>query len=216
MTLSELRSYCWDLLDDPSGGYFTQSILDMRLNLALRELQKRLISANHEYYVSCVKTNTAANQQVYSLPTDFLQVIRLEWYPVGLSGSVASQKILPITPNQRDIVGIVQNDVPQFYSLSKNNFVLWPIPTTVVEMHLEYAPLVIELTASGDVPDAPAQFQEYIAILATRDCLIKDGRPLAPIETKLQQYELLLKQISVQRQADNPRMVVQTGGEWTW
>lgn len=188
----------------------------MRLNLAQKELQKRLISANKEYYLKCVKTDTVANQQAYSLPDDFMQVIRLEWYLSGTAGTNASNQILPMTPNQRDLVESVQAQYPQFYSMAKNNLMLWPIPTTSVEVHLEYSYLVTDMSLDADEPDAPEYFHEYVAILATRDCLIKDGRPLAPIDSKLQYYETLLKQIAEQRQADEPRAVVATGNDLGW
>ncbi len=222
MVLSQLRSLVLDYCDDPQGSYFTSTIVNLRLNLAMWELQKRLISANKEYYTICVKTSTVAGQQNYALPTNFYQIVRLEWYNTGTSATSLSNKILPMTPNQRDLLVTVTGD-PQYYSLAKGptagalpNIVLWPIPDRIVEMHLEYNYLIDFMINDGDTPDVPAQFVEYLPVLATRDCLIKDGRPLAPIETKLQDYQELLKQIAVQRQADVPRMVVQTGGEWNW
>jgi hypothetical protein len=83
----------------------------------------------------------------------------------------------------------------------------------VRELHLEYSYYVADMVADNDTPDAPAHFHEYIAILATRDCLIKDGRPLQPIEAKLVHYENLLKEVAEQRMADGPRMIVQTTNE---
>lgn len=216
MTLAQLRTWCLDILDDPSGTYFTQTNLNLRLNLALQELQKRLISANKEWFLSCVKTNTVVGQQAYALPTDFLEIIRLEWYEVGTVGTAMSNKIEAMTPNQRDLMGSAQGD-PAYYSMAKFNIMLWPIPTRVVEVHLEYVPLISQMVNDSDVPDVQSNFHEYIAVLATRDCLLKDGRPIAPIQAKLDQYETLMKQLMVQRQADSPRMVVQTqGNDWTW
>ncbi len=209
MTLAQLRTYCWDILDDPNGSYFTSSVLNLRLNLATRELQKRLITANKDYYSECVKANTVVNQREYSLPSDFYQLIRLEWYQVGTSLTSLPNKIEPISPNQRDLVNEIQGS-PQFYSMAGNNILLWPLPDQVYEMHLEYAYQIVDMALDADEPDAPEQYHEYIAILATRDCLIKDGRPLSPIETKLNDYETLLKQLAVQRQADAARMGVVT------
>lgn len=221
MTLEQLRSLVLSWCDDPQGTYFTQPVLDLRINLALQELQKRLISANKEYYAACLKTNTVIGQQVYALPSDFMQVIRLEWYIPGQTQSTLSTMIYPITPNQRDLVGTVQAQFPQLYSFAKNNIILWPIPQTVVELHLEYSYLVAPMVSASDEPDAPEYFHQYIAVLASRDCLIQDGRPLGPIQQKLVDYETLLKQIADQRNMDTPRMVVQTqatgfDGGWNW
>lgn len=210
-----MRTLTLDWLDDANASYFTTSTVNLRLNLAMWELQKRLISANKEYFLSCVKTSTVANQQAYALPSDFMQVVRLEWYESGTSLTSLSRKIVPMTPNQRDLLVNVTGD-PQYYSFSKNNIMIWPIPDRIVEVHLEYNYQTAFMSSDSDIPDMALQYHEYIPILATRDCLIKDGRPIAPIETKLQEYETLLKQIAVQRQADAPRMVVQTAQEWAW
>lgn len=156
-----------------------------------------------------------AGQQAYALPSDFVQIVRLEWYNTGTAATSLSTKIEAMTPNQRDLLVNVNGD-PQYYSMSKNNIIIWPIPNRVVEVHLEYNYQTAFMTADGDIPDMPLQYHEYIPILATRDCLIKDGRPLAPIQSKLDQYELLLKEIAVQRQADGPRMVTQTSQDWSW
>lgn len=210
MDLSDLRALTLQTLDDPAGTYFTQPVLDLRLNLAAKETQKRLLSANKEYYLKCLKTDTVIGQQAYSLPDDFIRMLRLEWYLPGQVSSTQSTMIYPITPNQRDLVGSVQSQYPQLYSFAKNNIILWPIPQTVVEMHIEYSYLIADMVNASDVPDVPDQFQEYISILVARDGLIQDGRPLGPLQTKLDAYEVLFKQIADQRNMDVPRMVVQT------
>jgi hypothetical protein len=152
------------------------------------------------------------------MPSDFFQLIRLEYYSAGQSATQLSTPILPMTPNQKDLIGTV-NGAPQTYTTMRNSFVLWPIPDAIYEVHCEYNYQVAALSADGDIPDMDDIWHEYIAILTTRDCLIKDGRPLAPIESKLVRYEELLKQVSIQRQADSSRMVVVTsgdGGGYVW
>ncbi len=215
MSLSflQLQQYASDLLDDPNNGYFTLPILKLRLNLAQRELQKRLISANQQWYMECVKANTVVGQNTYTLPTDFMELIRLERLLQGSGQTADYQAIKAITPNQRDIVVEGQSGPPFYYYFMQTNLVLVPTPDLVYEIHLEYAYSVVDMVNDSDVPDAPEQFHEYIAILATRDCLIKDGRPLEPIQSKMAQYEELLKELAVQRRADSPRMITSTT-EW--
>jgi hypothetical protein len=215
MTLLQLRTLTLDWLDDPNAGYFSTSVVNLRLNLGLRELQKRLITANKEYYSSCVKTNTVAAQKAYALPSDFLQVIRLERIAQGTTAGYPSLKLDAITPNERDLFTDGQG-CPTNYYFEKNNLMLVPKPDSIYEIHLEYSYYVADMVNDSDVPDAPAQFHELIAILATRDCLIKDGRPLDPIKDKLRDYETLLKSIADQRQADGPRMVVSASSSGAW
>ncbi len=209
MTFGDLQTLTLDTLDDPNAGYFGLTVLKQRLNLSLRELQKRLISANEEYYSSCVKTNLVAGQNTYALPSDFLQVIRLEYVTSGSGNTAETQKLEYMTPNQRDLMVDTSSD-PIGYYFQKNTIVLCPVPTGTQELHLEYSYYVADMVADVDLPDAPAQFHEYISVLTVRDCLVKDARPLASIETKLLDYEKLLKQIADQRRADGARMIVQT------
>lgn len=215
MTFLQLQTLTGDWLDDPNFGYFTLSTVKIRLNLALRELQKRLISANKDYYVQCVSTTTVANQKAYSLPTDFMQLIRLERIADGAVNNYPNFRMDAITPNERDVY-VDSTGAPTAYFMQKNNLMLVPTPDTTYTMHLEYSYYVTDMSADADVPDAPAQFHEYIAILATRDCLIKDGRPLDPITLKMKDYETLLKQIADQRQADQPRMIVAAASSGGW
>lgn len=209
MTLSTLQQLTSDILDDPNNGYFTIPVLNIRLNIALKELQKRLISANNEYYTTCVYTNTIANQAVYALPSDFMQIIRLHYVTQGSGATAQTQKIYNMTPNQRDLLSD-NVGAPGFYYFQQNNLVLAPVPDGIYEMHLEYSYYVADMVNLSDIPDAPQQFHPYIAYLTARDCLVKDGRSLVSIETQLKDYETLFKQIAVQREADGARMVVQT------
>lgn len=208
MTFLQLQNLTLDTLDDPNAGYFGLTILKQRLNLALRELQKRLISANEEYYSAAVKTNLVNGQNIYSLPTDFLQVIRLEYVTQGSGNTADTQKLQYMTPNQRDLM-VDRSGDPIGYWFQQNNLILCPTPTGTQELRLEYSYYVSDMVNDADVPDAPAQFHEYISILTARDCLVKDMRPLSSIETKLNDYEKLLKQIAEQRRADGTRMIVQ-------
>lgn len=212
MTFSDLQVLTSDYLDDPNNGYFTLTVLKQRLNLNLRELQKRLISANKDYYTKCVYTNLIAGQSAYALPSDFLEVVRLYYITQGSGPTASEQKIEPITPNQRDLLIDTSGD-PIAYYLQQNNIMLAPVPNRIIEFHLEYSYYVADMVNQSDVPDAPQQYHEYIALLTARDCMIKDGRSIASIEVKLSEYEKLLKQIAVQRRVDNPRMIVQTD-EW--
>lgn len=213
MTRAELRELVLDFLDDAQGTYFTPAIVNRRLNLAMRELQKDLISANKQYYCRCVTTQTIVNQQLYALPSDFMQLLRLRYVSGGAGVNQAYIPIVQITPNQVSLRNSTTGD-PSFYFLQKNNLSLTPIPNRVVTLELLYSYLVQDMADDSSEPDAPEQFHEYISVLAARDGYLKDGRSIAPIETKLEQYRMLLKQIANQRMSDQPRMIVETQGTY--
>ncbi len=104
---------------------------------------------------------------------------------------------------------------PAFYYLQNTNIMLNPVPDSIYEMHLEYTYFVPDMVNDSDVLDAPPQFHEYVVLMAVRDCMVKDMRPLGNIEAKLKEYEDLLKQLASERQDDGPRMIVSTNGmDW--
>lgn len=213
MTRAEIRTIILDYCDDPSGAYFTASILNTRINLAQRELQKAMITANKQYSALAVKTSLVSGQSNYALPSDFMQIIRLEYVTGGSGDTAQTTQILPMTPNQKTSQW-QYSGTPSFYIFNKNDVVLLPIPNSTQELRLTYSYMVADMSSDSQSPDLPQQFHEYIAVLATRDCLIKDGRGLAPIQAKLDDYKATMKQIAEQRNVDTPRMVVSTGGNW--
>lgn len=209
MTLTTMLSLASDYLDDTANGYFTTTQLTLRLNLAFKELQKRLILAGEQYYVVRVYTNTVVNQQAYAMPSDFLNIIRLDYVPFGSAATIAEQKIYAMTPNQRDLLASTVG-APRYYYFQNNYLMLAPFPDVIYQLKLEYTYYIADLVNGSDVPDAPPQFHEYAVLMAVRDCMVKDNRPLGNIETKLKEYEELLKQMASQRHDDGPRMVVST------
>lgn len=209
MTLLSMQQLASDYLDDPSNLYFSATQLTLRLNLAAKELQKRLILAGQEYYSLAVYTSTIVSQQAYALPADFLTIVRLSYVTQGTGTTATEQKIYQMTPNQRDLASFTSG-APAYYYLQNNNLMLVPVPDKVYTLRLEYTYFITDMVNPTDEPDAPPQFHEYIALMATRDFMIKDMRPLGNIKTKLHEYEVLLKQAAQNRNDDGPRMVVAT------
>lgn len=210
MTFLELRNLVWYYLDDLQGGYFTETQVNVWLNNAQKEVQKRLIKAGQNYYLKCVQTSLVVNQRYYSLPEDFKDLNRLE---IVLSGTVPNEtysEIAPITTNQRDLVADMTG-TPQFYSLQKNAIRLYPAPDTALTMRLFYSYLVADMTLDTDLPDVPADYHELIALLAAEDGFLKDGRSSELLQKKLSAYERMMDTDTNERLEDLPRGIVQTG-----
>lgn len=214
MTLSTMQVLASDYLDDVNNAYFSTTQLTLRLNLALSELQKRLILAGEQYYVYQATTPTVTNQQAYALPSDFMNIVRLDYIQSGSGTTAVEQKIYTMTPNQRDLVATTSGP-PRYYYFQNNYLMLTPTPDAVYTLRLEYTYFATYMVNGSDVPDAPQQFHEYIVLIAVRDFMIKDNRPIGNIETKLKEYEELLKQMASQRRDDGARMVISTDSiEW--
>jgi len=94
--------------------------------------------------------------------------------------------------------------------INKSTYSLYPVPNAVKVMRLWYSPRVEDMSDDADIPDCPADYHEYLAILAARDGFLRDGRSIAPIERKLQYYEDLMDEQAESRNSDSPRMVTAT------
>lgn len=211
MTFSELRSLVLSLTDDLSGGYFTQAQVDKFLNNALRELQKKLILCYENWYVKCVRATMTASEQCYYLPADFLQMNRFD---IILSGTTpateARNTLMPLTLQEARLINFGPGQ-PKGYFLKKDSFNVAPAPDQGYEIEMLYTYRVPEMVNDTDTPDAPEEWHEFIAILATLDCFIKDreGAPQTLLDKK-KSYEDRLDAMANNRTVDAPRKVVLT------
>lgn len=212
MTLSDLQNLCGFWLNDPQFGYFTQTQLNYWLNNAQREVQKILLQSRANFYVTPVQTTLVVGQNDYVLPLDFMTVHRFEIVLSGVPPQETVSNLSPITINQQDIVQS-QQGTPQFYFLKKNRVRVIPAPDTALPLRMYYSYAVSDMVNLTDQPDVPAPYHELLAVLATIDGLMKDGRDVTPFIAKRTYYEELLKQETQDRNEDAPRGIVQTGDD---
>lgn len=211
-TLTNLENLTAYWLDDLNFGYFSKTQIDVWLNNAQTEVQKMLLQARANFYVIPVQTTLVVNQRDYVLPQDFMTQHRLE---IVLTGSPPNEDVLPMAPmtlNQQDLVPN-RTGTPQFYYFKKNRMSVWPAPDTALTMRLFYSYAVADMVNGTDQPDIPAPYHEMLAVLATLDGLMKDGRSPAAMLEKRAYYENLLKQETDGRNEDAPRGIVQTGND---
>lgn len=207
MTRIEARTIVWGWLDDPQGAYFTEALVNTWLNLAQREVQKRLLQAGQNWYMKPVQTTTVASQADYVLPSDFLVEHRIEIVISGTGVNENRQPLEAITLNQQDQVSIGLG-VPTNYYIKKDRVTLSPTPQQAYTMRLYYSPRVSDLTQDTDTFDVPEQFVEYVPIVAALNGFIKDDRAPDNLLIKKKEYEDLLKQSAVGRTQDSSRRVV--------
>jgi hypothetical protein len=217
MTYAQLRSLVFYWVDDQQGietgvgGYFTNPQVNRFLNNALFEVQKQLIQAGEMFYLKTVETTTVANQQDYVVPTDFLILNRLELVTSGSSPNENKYEIPEMTLNQQDLLWETSGQ-PAVYVMKKNRISLFPIPDESNQtLRLYYSHRVAEMSADGDTPDVPEEYHEYIALLATKDCFIKDDRSPANLLEKIEKYTKMMKEASEDRTQDSSRRVKITG-----
>lgn len=221
MNLGQLRGLTLQWLDDLEAGYFTPTQVNLWLNNAQKEAQKRLLQAGQNYYLICKETTFTINQQEYVLPSDFRKLHRLEVIVSGW-GTINESKYMvsPMTLNQEDLVNLTPGD-PAFYVLKKSRVKVFPAPSVGYHVRLFYSYLVEDMVVDTDVPDVPEAYHEYLACLATQDGFMRDGRVPDLILKKIAEYEKQMDQDANERLVDQPRQIVETGenaqhGQFFW
>jgi len=218
MTFLQMQDLVLSWLDDVDAGYFTRAQVRVWLNNAQVEVQKTVDQAFEGHFVKCVETTLVVNQREYELPTDFKRLMRLEVVLSGSSFQNQSVQVLnKVTRNQQDV--FARSGTPMAYYFKGTQLVLVPVPSEAKTLRMEYTYKVPDLSADGDESEIPEQYHEYVSLLAARDGFLKDGRDITTIKSKLDDYETALKRDAEQRNADQPRTVVQTiydesGDEW--
>lgn len=210
MTLSDLQNLTSFWLDDLNFGYYTQIQVNYWINNAQIEVQKMLIASGQNRYNAWVGTTLIVGQSDYVLPSDFRKINNLEVVLSGVPPNEAVTPIVPITTNQKYLIDMGQS-TPAAYRFRKNRIVLQPAPDTPLLMRMEYTYLITSLVNQTDVPDVPTEYHELIALLATADGFIKDGRQNQLLLTKIEAYKTDLQQDAQERSQDVVRGIVQTG-----
>lgn len=214
MNFVELQNLTAYWLDDIDFGYFKPIQVKLWLNNAQKEVQKMLLQSRANFYLTPVQTTLVVNQNDYVLPNDFMTVHRAE---VVMSGSPPNESLSPIAPmtlNQQDLVPN-GTGTPRYYFLKKNRIRIYPAPDTALTFRLHYSYAVSDMVNDTDQPDVPSSYHEMLAVLATIDGLMKDGRDVQPMLAKRGYFENLLKQETQDRNEDAPRSIVQTGGDYS-
>jgi hypothetical protein len=212
MNFNDLQNLTAYWLDDLNFGYFTTTQVQLWLNNAQKEVQKILLQAHQNFYVTPVQTTLVVNQADYVLPSDFVKLHRGE---IVMSGTPPNESLVPIAPmtlNQQDLVPN-QTGTPQYYFFKKNRIRLYPAPDTPLIFRIYYSYQVSNMSLATDIPDIPESYHEFLAVLAALDGLLKDGRDSNAMLTKKAYYEQLLKEETQDRNEDAPRSIVVTGSD---
>lgn len=207
MTLGQIKSYVWSMVDDLNGDYFTTAELTRYANQMLRECQKLLIQSGNNWYVQIDATqSTVINQANYTLPTDFLKINRLELVQnPGTNETRYAVQNIPLA--QKDSIAF-DSDVAAFYIL-KSTLYLTPLPQTVKTIRIYYTYRVAEMTSDSDTPDLPSEFHEYLADRIAETCFLKDGRDASFIRQRCDQVEQYMKADAIERsQVSASRVVI--------
>lgn len=216
MNRGQLRTLVLSWLDDSAGAYFTPAQVNVWLNNNQHEVQKKLLQAGQNYYVTKMSGVTIYGQDTYALPADFKRCHKFEIVMPGTSGVNEDRRTLgEVTYQQLDMVS-QSTGIPAVYNFRRNIVTIRPIPDNTYTMYLHQSYRCADMDDDGDLPDVPSDYSEYIAILTAIDGFNKDQRsPTDFLVTKKKEYEEALTKDAQNRDVSAPRMVVVTD-DWDY
>ncbi len=191
MTFLQLRNLVGAWVVDKNFGFHTTADVNLYLNNALLEVQRRLLRTHSHFYKECIYTTLVVGQKDYVLPDDFLCMYDL-W--IDLEGTAPNQTTLPleyIPPSKRHDF-LPQNGTPTHFWMAKDRLWLATPPDEALTLEMLYAPRAPAMTADADTPDVPEEYHELLAIIATQTCFMVDDKVSTLVDEKRQKYEELL------------------------
>jgi hypothetical protein len=209
MNLQELQSLISYWTDDINQTYFMPTQTQRFLNNALKETNKKLIQLNDSWYMKCAQTVIPALQECIALPSDFLKVNHMDIILGGVPGNEQRYRLNHSTQTEADSVNYSAGQPCTFF-LEKGALILRPVPDISYTLRMYYSYRIADMVNATDVPDVPYEYQEYLAVLATMDCYLKDQRDPTPFAAKKESYEKLMRESATDRLIDKPREIVVT------
>lgn len=215
MTVGEIYTYVSYLVDDLEFGYFTKPQLLVFINQCQQEVQKKLIRAGFSWYLKDIEsTVTVANQEAYALPSDFLEINRLQ---IVTNPGVNEDKYTINSLNGLSELDYFQeyNGQPRAFYLRKTDIILVPKPAVAGKyLRMKYNYKIANVTAEIDIPDIPTEYHEYLAMLVAIKCFIKDGREYSLLASWTKVVNDELEAMATSRLQDKPRMVIITSNDF--
>lgn len=184
MTLSDMRTHFWELIQESSSDTaFPSATVNRWLNLALERASMEAL-----YYEKAYALSTTSGTREVNVPSDFIVSKELHYETGGTRKELCPVKYPVIA------VDYTTTGTPEFYSIRAGQIVLDPVPNvTGSTLKGYYVAKETALSGDSDSPQLPAQYQGYLIHYAVYLSLLSDG------QTQLAQPHLLLWQEGIRQ-----------------
>lgn len=174
MTLGELIQIVRDdLAEQDTTGYFTDPMIIRRLNRAQKEFVRR---------TKCLQTVTTfditSGTQEYTLPSDFLDVIKVQLHFDGSPYVVRPVAFQHMSPYDGQFA-------PFSYYVRGNHIGFYPVPATSDTCTLFYVQTPSDMSGTTDSPSIQPIFHDMLIPKAVELCLRSDEKPALAQQCKM-------------------------------
>lgn len=209
-TLADLRQRVRRFIDEPQQANFTNSDINMAINIAQQEVATEISLVDEKYFVDTDPTviTSEGGVRFYALASDFWKMTRVEDATTGLRLEIAdfadqnnyfTDAVPPL---------VASNQIGYSLSIVGDKLAVNPTPSVSgLTLQYWYVPVLEDMVADSDTTIIPAMFKDLLAIQAAIDMLISDEDDTVALERKYARRFGQLVRATRNRQQQSPRGV---------
>jgi hypothetical protein len=185
VSLTTLRARARERADFTSSAFVsdTATSLDAWINEGAQELHDLLVTHDgDEYAASSTSFSTVVGTSDYSLPTDFLKLLAVDWASNGRQIDLKKFELKERNAYRSQLASALL--LPR-YRLAGNSIRLYPAPTVVTTVTVWYVPALTVLVNGADTVNFPNGWERYAVLHAAIACLKKEESDARPLEGEL-------------------------------
>lgn len=168
---SDIRVHVRSFLDETTAADWTDAELNTLINKYYHEVYSAVVDVFENYETTTAQSNSVADQQEYSLPSDVLKIRRVELnYDVSATNAAPMRALpIPLDAVRRDLantnLGVTINRGPVYY-LRGDNIGFIPVPTLAGTNAIQiwYAPTRSDITDDTTNIDMPYPDRDFMLI----------------------------------------------------
>lgn len=195
---------------DNSSSYWADSTLTTYHNLVQAEIQNELISVFENFFVTQTTISFVNGVSDYALPTDFIQMVRVEDLRNNPNDPV---EVLPITISRRGqrsaplyISGASLND--GYYILGSRIF-FGDTPSTSYASAVRtfYVQRLAEVTSASSISEIPQEYHQLLVWGIIKYALLQEQADTSKADTEYEKLIVKMRKQAEDRQIQRPRKV---------
>lgn len=223
---STIRTQVRAYLDESTAADWSNTELDTLINTNYHKVYTAVQTVYEDYYLTTGNITTVANQQQYTLPTDFFKLRRVEInYDVSAANGAAQRALpVPLDAVRRDLgqanLGVHIFTNPHYYIFQATiGFIPIPDKAGTNAIQLWYIATVSDMSSDSDTITIPYpdRYWHLIAEGATADALRfgqQDSPEADKFDRKMERGIALMQEELEDRIAEESKSVIDVSGEF--
>lgn len=183
--LSDLQTYVKRQFGDESGVQITDADIARWVNIGTME-----IVTKNPFNEAILDTPSVIGQQAYSLPTDLIEMLSVEYDSTYMLTSTSFEGMKEILSTNQ-----TQRGIPQFWYKFANQLFLWPVPSAIKTIRIYYIQAPSRISSPSDLLPIPDRYYDQLcAFVMSKAYELDEDLPSAAAQRQM--FEEKLKEKS--------------------